>query len=361
MFDKQSPPIGSSPDTLVPADDATAPALRVIVYDAESLEEREIGTVAELEPLLASDRRLWLDVQGLGDAGLLGDLAKLLGMHPLLIEDVVHVPQRPKVDAYPEHTLVVTRMLQLEEGGTLDMEQLSVVVHARYVVTFQERRGDVLEPVRNRLRGSGKGRIRTAGSGYLAYALLDTVIDGYFPVVEELGDILEDFEDRVMEHPGPGLLRELHGMKSTLLKLRRSVWPHRDSLAALMRGDSPLFDPDVRVFLRDTLDHAIHVGDIVESYRELVSGLMNTYLAVVSNRTNDVMKVLTIMASIFIPLTFMAGVYGMNFERMPELKWPWAYPALLGAMVLVAAGMVFYFRRLGWIGRDRRDEDAESS
>ncbi len=228
-----------------------------------------------------------------------------------------------------------------------------------YVLSFQERYGDVLDPVRVRIR-EGLGPMRASGADYLAYALLDTIVDGYYPVLEQVSDVLARLEERILTHPGPRSLNRLNRLKGLLVTLRRGIWPQREALNRLLRDGSPFISAEVRMYLRDTYDHAAQVVDVVDSHRELVAGLLNTYLSAVSNRTNDVMKLLTIMASIFIPLTFLAGIYGMNFEAMPELHTPWGYPALLGVMTLTALGMLYYFRRRGWLGEPSDDDEDDT-
>jgi len=229
------------------------------------------------------------------------------------------------------------------------MEQVSIVMAEGYVITFQEHYGDVLDPVRNRIR-SGKGLIRGKGSDYLAYAIADTIIDGYYPVLEKVGDRLEAMESEVIENPSPEVLLNLNRMKNQLINLRRSIWPQREAINSLLRDDFDLISDDVRIYLRDTYDHCVQSSEVAEMFREMATGLMNTDLSAIANRTNEVMKVLTIMASIFIPLTFMAGIYGMNFEHMPELHYRYSYPLLWAAMSVTAVGMLIYFWRKGWIG-----------
>lgn len=290
-----------------------------------------------------------MDVRGLGDHDLLRRIGDAFGLHPLVLEDAVNVPQRPKSEIYDRYQLYVSRGLSLDEERGVAAEQVAVIFSQRFVLTIQESPADTLAAVRERLRVPG-ARMRTSGGDYLAYAILDTLIDGYYPIVEALTERLEGLEDHVVEEPSPGQLAVLNDLKRQLLELRRSIWPQREALNALVRGDSPFVDPATVVFLRDSYDHCVQLGEVIDSAREFAVGLLNTYLSVVSQRTNGVMKVLTIMASIFIPLTFMAGVYGMNFEAMPELAVPWAYPLLLVAMVGTAGGMLVFFRRKGWLG-----------
>jgi magnesium transporter len=291
----------------------------------------------------------WIDVHGLGDLHTLETLGKLFSLHPLALEDIVHVPTRPKAEAYDNNLLIITRMIQITGECDLESEQFSIVVGKNYVLTVQEWEGDVLEPVRQRLR-AGRGIIRSAGAGYLGYAILDTIVDAYYPVIEVVADRLELMEEQVMVDPSPETLRELNRLKNLLIRIRRAVAPQREAVNHLVRDENEFLDATTRIYLRDTYDHCVSSSEAVEGCREFVNGLMNTYLTVISNRMNEVMKTLTILMSIFVPVTFMAGLYGMNFDHMPELHWKWSYPVLLLAMLAVAGGMLLYFRRLGWIG-----------
>jgi magnesium transporter len=317
--------------------------------------------VADPEALAApapAGRKRWVDVRGLGDEAILRSIARIFGLHPLLLEDVVNAPQPPKSEAYEGHHFLVTRMFRSPDGVKVESEQVSIVLSVDTVITFQERAGDVFDPVRRRLR-EGTGPMRRSGVDYLAYALLDTVVDHYHSVLEMLGRRLEDLEEGVMLRADQATMQAMLRVKTDLLGFRRALRPQRDALTQLLRDGSPLVRPDVLPYFRDTLDHASHAVETVDNYRELVTTLMNTYLSAVANRTNEVMKVLTIMASIFIPLTFVAGIYGMNFENMPELRTRWGYPAVLLFMLLTFVGMLVYFRRRGWIGsnRDRGDKE----
>ncbi len=348
MFRKIHPPVGAKPGTLVIHEQAVPPKIRVMKYRGEQLEERDIDAVAELAPLLEDGAVCWIDVQGLGDADVLREFAEMFSIHPLALEDVVNVPQRPKVEMFDEHTLCITRMALLRDGR-IEREQVAMFLGSNYVLTFQEESGDVFDPVRTRIRKSG-AIIRNSGPSYLTYALLDAVIDGYYPIMERFGEQLEALEDEIMLDPQPALLQKIHQIKRDLLALRRAIWPQREAVNAMIRDENPFITDTVRVYLRDCYDHCVQLMDAIETCRELTGGLMDVYLSSVGNRQNEVMKVLTIMASIFIPLTFMAGIYGMNFEVMPELRVPWAYPLLLVLMIIVAVGMVVFFRRRGWIG-----------
>lgn len=329
--------------------------MRVMHYDERVLEEHDITDPEELERLIEPDKVMWLDVQGLGDEALLQRLAQTFKIHPLAIEDIVNAPQRPKSDAYEHNHLIITRYITIKEVPTLEEEQVSVLIGDGYVITFQERYGDNFDPVRDRLR-TGHHLFRSAGPDYLAYALVDAIIDGFYPVLEELGEYIEELDTEVLDEATPRTLEDLAEMKHTLTQLRRVMWPQRDVMNRVVRDDVPFISPKVRLFFRDVHDHTQQATEVVESFREVVSSQMNTYLSVVSNKTNDVMRVLTMMSSIFIPLTFLAGIYGMNFKVMPELEHPTGYPAVLVVMGLIAVAQLLFFWRLGWIRRARKDD-----
>ncbi len=295
----------------------------------------------------------WIDVQGFGDKQLFHDIGKIFKLHPLMLEDIVNVPQRPKTEPYGDQLLVIVRMVLANNGLTIETEQVSIVLGSNYVLTFQERYGDVFDPVRERIKNA-KGRIRKNGPDFLAYALIDTIVDAYYPALEAIGDELESLETEVVYNPTPQLLVKLHRLKNRLGNLRRGIWPQREAISSLIRDDHPSISEYVSIYFRDTLDHCVQTSEVTEMYREMAAGLMNTYLSSIANRTNDVMKVLTMVATIFIPLTFLAGIYGMNFEYMPELHLPWAYPAIWIVMLVVTVSMIWFFWRLGWLVRPRK-------
>jgi len=355
-FRKQHPEAGSRPGTLVIPEGGEAPHVHVVEYSATDIAERDVANVEDLAVARPPGSKRWVDVQGLGDEAVLRQIGRVFEFHPLLLEDVVNLPQAPKSEAYERHHFLVTRMVRIRDGLDVSSEQVSIVLSRDAVVTFQEHAGDVLDPVRRRLR-DGLGPMRSLGADYLAYALLDTVVDHYFPVIERLGEHLETLEEDVMIHADDETMRRLLRVKGDLLGFRRALRPQRDALQLLLRDGSPFVSERVLPYFRDTLDHASQAVEVVDTYRELVTGMMNTHLSVAANRTNEVMKILTIMASIFIPLTFLAGIYGMNFENMPELHQRWAYPALLVIMLLSALGMLVYFRRKGWLGSRRGPRD----
>lgn len=356
FFRKRHPPVGAQPGTLVIEPGAQATDIRVMDYTAETLAEHDHVPVNRLTSHLGGGATTWIDVRGLANEATLRAIADVLHMHPLALEDVVNAPLRPKAEAYADHLLVILRMAMVEEAD-VRLEQVSILIGKDYVVTFQERDGDVFDPVRDRLR-QNRGVIRKSGAGYLGYALIDTVIDAYYPVFEHIGEDMAELEEEVVERASRPTLRRIYAARRRLLRLRRAVWPHRDAVNSLLREDTPFLDANARLYLRDTYDHAVQLMDVLETYRETVAGLLDVFLSSESNRTNEVMRTLTVMASIFIPLTFIAGVYGMNFEGMPELRSQVGYPVVLVVMIVTAAALLWRFRRLGWIGRaDASDVD----
>jgi len=345
---------GTAPGTLPAAEPLTVPArARVVRYGLEEISETDLESAATTDCAGTGDT-CWLDIEG-HDVAMISELGSKLGVHPLALEDVVNVGQRPKVEDFEDSLFIVAEhFFRSEEEGRLGREQISIILQPGVLLSVRETQSTLFEPVRQRLRG-GRPRIRGGGAGYLAYALLDTVIDMLFPILESIGERIEELEDSIFDQPTPEDLNALHSLKRELLVLRKAVWPFRDMLNQLVRGESALFSEDTRIYLRDVVDHAALALDIVETYREMVSSLMDLYLSSVSNRMNEIMKVLTIIATIFIPLGFIAGVYGMNFDpavspfNMPELGWYWGYPAAIGVMVLVAVGLLIFFRRRGWL------------
>jgi magnesium transporter len=295
----------------------------------------------------------WINVDGLSDLAVVQALAEKYHLHPLAVEDVLHVPQRPKVQAYEgdgdyqARLFVIVREIELRDG-LLHTEQVSMFVGHKTVLTFQETPGDVWDPVRQRIKAAGS-QIRRADASFLAYSLIDAIVDEAFPILEQFGDRLEELEDTVLQRPSPETIQEIHRVKRELLLLRRAIWPMREVLQKMQREPHECFSDITRTYVRDVYDHAVQIIDIVETYREVASGLTETYMTAISNRMNEIMKVLTIMGTIFIPLTFLAGVYGMNFHHFPELEWPYAYPLFWAICLATVVGMVIWFRRRGWL------------
>lgn len=350
---RRTPP-GSPPGTLVADPESPHPTIRVVAYGPDALVERDINHLQQLHDFLDKWPVLWIDVEGLGDAETIRALGELLGLHGLALEDVLNTHQRPKIEQYPGYYFIVSQMVTL--GEHLETEQVSLFLGKNFVLTFQEGKpGDSLGSIRERVRQQ-HGRIRDSGLDYLAYALLDAIVDGYFPILEQYGERLENLEDEIISRPSGDMVTRIHEIRRNLLTLRRAIWPQREIFNALLREETPLVTSETRLHLRDCYDHTTQLIDLIETYRELGADLTDVYLSSISNRTNEIMRVLTVIATIFIPLTFIAGVYGMNFNpnvslwNMPELNWPWGYPLALALMIAVAAAQLIFFRRRGWLG-----------
>ena len=347
---------GIEPHELTPVT-TQKPSVRVTCIDY-SPQRALFEEIQDLPAFIAQHRDdwssvRWINVDGLNDLGVVRALAEKYRLHPLAIEDVLHVPQRPKVQAYEDdgnyqaRLFIITRELELREGQ-LHTEQVSIFVGHRTVLTFQETPGDVWDPVRQRIRSAGSA-VRANDASFLAYSLIDAVVDESFPILELFGDRLEDLEDVVLQRPSPDVIQEIHRMKRELLLVRRALGPMREVLSKMQREPHECFSDVTRTYMRDVYDHTVQAIDIVETYREVAGGLTETYMTAMSNRMNEVMKVLTIIGTIFIPLTFLAGVYGMNFHHFPELDWPYAYPTFWAICLGTAVGMVVWFRRRGWL------------
>jgi magnesium transporter len=341
-------PPGTPPGTLTPPKGALVPkTMHVIRYGPDSLTEADVSSVDDVVRLRDGKGVVWVNVDGLGDVELLEKLGQAFDLHPLALEDVLSVHQRPKVDEYPGNLYVVLRMLHYADG--LNTEQVSLFLGKDFVLTFQEDVGDCLDPIRERLRKEPRQLCRQ-GADHLLYTIVDAIIDYHFPVLERLGEAAEALEDEAIESPSPRTMARVHQVKRELLTLRRSVWPLREAVNALLRTESPLIGKDTGVYLRDCYDHTIRILDMVETHRELVGDLTDVYLSSMSNRLNQVMKVLTVIATIFMPLTFLAGVYGMNFRHFPEIEWRWGYLGFWVASIGIVVLMLWLFRRKGWLG-----------
>lgn len=355
---------GSSPGTIVADPQSPAPEISVIAYGGDKFLEKQHIAVRDIEKYVAEWPVVWINVDGLGDSKVITEIGRIFHLHVLALEDVVNVHQRAKLDDYEDHQFIVARMV--ERNGGLRTEQVSLFLGKNYVVTFQERPGkDAIDPVRDRLR-KAKGKMRTLGADYLTYALLDAIIDSYFPVLEDYSELLESLEDIVITRPEQNVIEGIHGVKADLLVMRRAIWPLREAINTMVRDRNPLIDDGTRVYLRDAYDHTVQLIDLIETYRELGADLRDLYLSSVSNRMNEIMKVLTIISTIFIPLTFIAGIYGMNFHteqspwNMPELSWYYGYPLSLGVMLAITLGMIAFFWKRGWIGSRRRRDDSST-
>jgi len=352
---------GAAPGTLIAPDDAPHPRIDVFRFSADECDEIEDLDPESLRELRVKAGVKWVNISGLGDTKSISTVAEVFGLHPLAIEDVFNLHQRPKAEEFEDHLFIIVRMV--DQAFTGDTEQLSIFLGADFVVSVQEKLGDCFDPVRARIRDRSS-RLRTHGADYLAYALIDSVIDHYFPFLEVLGDRLELLEDVVVENPRRQSVSALHDLKRQLLSLRHAVWPSRELLSTLGRQRHSLLSSSTLIYLRDCYDHTVQLMDLIETYREIASGLMDVYMSSVSARLGEVMKVLTVIATIFMPLSFIASLYGMNFDRnvspwnMPELGWRLGYPLALGLMVICVVAMLAYFRINGWLGdKDETDDD----
>jgi magnesium transporter len=343
--------VGLPPGTLVHVGPPRTGAVKVTVLDyAEgTFDEKELRRAADCAPFRDRPTVTWINVDGIHDLDRVREIGDVFGLHPLLLEDIANTRQRPKIEEYGETLFLVLKMLYVDDRGRVDAEQVSLVLGRNVVISFQEREGDVFETIRDRIRNA-KGRIRGMGADYLAYSLIDAIVDNYFLILEGVGDRIEELEEEIVSETDSDVLHEIRRLKTEALTLRRSVWPLREVVNALTRGESALLRQETLPYLRDVYDHTVQVVDTVETYRDLIAGMRDTYLTVLSNRMNEVMKVLTVIATIFIPLTFVAGIYGMNFERqMPELTWPYGYITVWMVMIAIAIGMIVYFKRKKWL------------
>ncbi len=353
-FDRRYSKPGTAPGTLVvPQGVSPEVVIRRIDYEPDFVTEKEVTNHGDLGPSPNSAGVTWIDITGLSDLALFEALGSVYRLHRLALEDVLNCGQRPKIEDYGDHLFAILRSLAIE-NNELTIEQVSLFVGNGWVISIQERAGDSWDVVRERIR-HGRGLIRKRGADYLAYALMDALVDEFFPVLERFGEVIEEIDAELLAKPTQSTVRRVYQMKRQLLSLRRTAWPQRDLFGALLRDDTSLIAPETRIFLRDCHDHQMQAMDLVETYRELAGGMVDLYMSSVSNRMNEVMKILTILSAIFIPMTFVAGIYGMNFSHdasplnMPELEWFWGYPFALGLMAAIALAMVVYFKRKGWL------------
>jgi magnesium transporter len=343
---------GMTPGTLVIEPSWPKPVIQVMAYGPDQYLEKRLTDVRELDGLIGQYQVLWINVDGLGDESVIRYLGQLFKLHPLALEDVVSLRQRSKVDDYETNLYTAMRMLYLQDE-TLFSEQISFFLGSNFVLTFQEVEGDCLDSVRERIRKKG-GLVCNMNADYLLYCLIDAIIDAYFPLLESYDSRLDDMEEIIMQHPDSSSVALLFGVKRDLMTLRRTLWPVREMAGALVHSASPLITPATRVYLRDCQDHTMRLLDLAETCRELDSSLMDFYLSTISNRMNEIMKVLTIISTIFIPLTFIAGVYGMNFDNMPELRTRNGYFIVMGFMMFLGLSMFGLFVKKGWLTRSRR-------
>jgi magnesium transporter len=353
---KRSQKAGLPPGTLVYTGDQTDKAFEIttVTYNEEDYQETNNQHFKEC-PLIspASSAVTWINVNGLSNVKSLEELGACFHLHPLVLEDILNTDQRPKLDDYGDYLFIVVKMLQVSKGQNgVVPEQISLIVGPNYLISLQENDHDDFGVIRERLK-TGKGRIRKSGADYLAYTLIDLIVDNYFVILEDQGEFIEDLESELVSKPTPETLSQIHRLKREMIMLRKSVWPLREVISQVERSESTLVKESSLLYFKDVYDHVIQVIDNIETFRDILSGMLDIYLSSVSNRLNEVMKVLTIIATIFIPLTFIAGLYGMNFKNMPELEWPYGYYMALGMMATVALCMLIFFWRKGWIGWGR--------
>ncbi len=323
--------------------------ITVIDYNEGHFEEKQVDSIQACLSFKTTPTVTWINIDGIHDIKTIEQIGEAFELHPLILEDILSTGQRPKSEDYEKNVFIVLRMLNYNaENSAIETEQVSLVLGPNFVLSFQERIGDVFDSVRDRIRNN-KGRIRKTGPDYLTYALMDAMVDSYFMVLEKLGDDIEALEDELVGEPSQKTMQKIHFLKREMISLRRSIWPVRELISGLQRNDSDLITESTSLFIRDVYDHTIQIMDTIESFRDMVSGMLDIYLSSLSNRMNAVMKVLTIIATLFIPLTFVAGIYGMNFEHMPELKWRYGYAAVWSVMIVVALVMLVYFRKKKWL------------
>ncbi|MFH1202469.1 MAG: magnesium/cobalt transporter CorA [Candidatus Omnitrophota bacterium] len=351
IIKKISRTAGLAPGTLIHIGEKKTERAKITIidYDETRFQEKELNKVEECFPFKDKPTVTWINIDGLHELEIIEKIGNHFNMHPLTLEDIANTSQRPKYEEFEDYSYIVLKMLYFDEkNNEINAEQVSLILGANSVISFQERPGDVFEPVRERIRNA-KGRIRKMAADYLVYALVDAIVDSYYSILEKIGEGIESIEGAVIINPNPKNLKIIYGLKGDIIFLRKSVWPLRELISGLVRSESKLIQESTRIYLRDVYDHTVQVIDTIETSRDMVSGMLDIYLSSISNRMNEVMKVLTIIATIFIPITFIAGVYGMNFKYMPELGWHWGYFGALTIMAGVILGMLIYFKRKGWI------------
>ncbi|BBL72895.1 magnesium/cobalt transporter CorA [Methylogaea oryzae] len=356
LFTKRYHPPGTTPGTLTAVTRTSEQRplrISLLDYDEDRITELPDASLADCISHTSDSKASWIHVQGTPEPELLHALGEAFGLHGLALEDVLNSGQRPKAEVYDGQFFVIMGR-PVWRDGELSMEQVSLFLLERLVISFHQGEGDPFEPIRRRLRGASNGGFNQRTADYLYYALIDVVIDEGFPLLEILGERIEDLEDELLENPGQGTLNDIHRLKRELLLLRRMLWPHREVLNVLLREEDRLIQPGIKLYLRDCYDHTIHIMELLEAYRDMAASMLDVYLSSVSNRLNENMRILTVIATTFMPLTFIAGLYGMNFDRaspwnMPELGWRYGYPAVVTVMVVVMIGMVGYFRRKDWL------------
>ena len=348
---RHSKKAGLPPGTLIHIGEKKADKVRITVidYDEQHFQEKQVVNIEECFKFKATPTVTWINIDGLHQIDIIEKLGQHFELHPLILEDILNTGQRPKCEDYEKYIFIVLKMLTFDdENQVIQSEQVSLVLGSNLVISFQEAAGDVFEQIRDRIRNA-KGRIRKMPADYLAYALIDAIVDNYFLILEKMGEQIESMEEELIAEPSDKIVHKIHALKRELIFLRKSVWPLRELISSLEKTESSLISDSTEPYLRDVYGHTIQVIDTVESFRDMVSGMLDIYLSSISNRMNAVMKVLTIIATIFIPLTFVAGIYGMNFKYMPELEWRWGYALVLLVMIAIAVVMLLYFRRKKWL------------
>lgn len=344
--------VGQAPGMLVHIGDKKTDKVDITLIDYDQkgyFKEKTDATVQDLEMGKNPGSTTWVHISGLHDTELIDDIGRFFDIHPLLIEDILNTDQRPRMEPYDDFIYIVLKMLHWDETNTaIEIEQVSLFVGESFVLTFEEGEDNIFEPLRQRLNNA-QSRLRINGSDYLAYAILDTIVDNYFIILEHISEKLEDLEEEVIIEPDPGTLDTIQLLKKELLYFRKVAWPLREAIGRLSRGDLPFFEQHTLIYVRDVYEHVIQIIDSIETFRSVASGLLDIYLSSVSNKMNEVMKVLTVIATIFIPITFITSLYGMNFHYMPELDWPMAYPALWLIILTTSAALLYYFRRRDWL------------
>ncbi len=347
---RRSKKAGLPPGTPLPMGEvkSAGTVITALHYAPERVTERELHDAEECRQWLGQEGVLWVNVAGLGDGNALKQIGDIFGLHRLIVEDIVNTDQRPKFEDYGNVFYIVIRMLSYDGTGEVQIDQISLVVGRGFVLSFLEESDPVFEPVRERIRRD-QGRIRRMGADYLAYRLMDAVVDDYFDSLEKLGDETENLEDAILEGADQSDLKEIHRLRRQMIYLRKAVWPLRDVIGVLAHGESPLIERETTIYFRDVYDHAVQAMDTIDTYRDMLSANLDMYLSGVNLKLNEVMKVLTVIATIFLPISFLASLWGMNFKFMPELSEPWGYPAALAVMAAVVIGMLFFFKRKGWM------------
>ena len=342
---------GFSPGSLVHVGKAqeAASSISVLRYSRQRIVTRNVGSIDEIPPYQGEEEITWVNIDGLKDIEIVESVGRHFHIHPLALEDILNTHQRPKFEEFDDYLFIVLKGLSFEQSTlAVNYEQISILVLKNFIFTFKEKQDAIFDPILRRLQDDC-GRLRTRGADYLAYAIVDTVVDQYFALQDSLDEVIESVEERLLSNPTSQILAKIQRLKRELVFVRKSISPTRELLSGMARSESDLIDEKTRPYLRDVYDHAIRVTEAVDSSRDLITGMLDIYLSSVSNKMNEVMKVLTAFASIFIPLTFIVGIYGMNFEYMPELKWKWAYPALWLVFVAITLGLLTYFKKKKWL------------